>query len=126
MDKDCLINKKICFYVENHNQSEYIQNYLFSLGFVWISIQKNFEKGHGVGTNIKSELINQVKLFKYPIVFFIDYDVSFYFKYYISTSYFNITDEVFNSRIELYDGKIYKIVKCDNFIRKIKLNSLKQ
>lgn len=118
MNKEYLVNKRICFFVMNHNESEYIQEYLFGLGFAWFST-----------LNVK-----KVKMLNYPILIFTEYDNDLFGveNYYLSTSKLSdITNQnntytnPSNSINIMFCGVKYKLLKCNNFIRKIKLKSLK-
>lgn len=108
MDKKYLIENNIYFRIENSEESEYIQKYLFELGFVWFQYD-GFEY---VFMSYKKIIPFSI----YPVLLFTNYNLKY--KYHITTTKQNL-----NAKHQIHTGRC---VTYNKLIRKQKLKSLEK
>ena len=110
MDKEYIVKNKVYFRIENSEESEYIQNYLFDLGFVWLDrLYDNF------GSRFFSS-------HKKILSFSTNYNKNF--NYYITTNigYTNNYLLLFIKQRQIHTGFI---ITCTKLMRNQKLEFLK-
>ena len=114
MNKEYIVNNKICFLVKDYKESEYIQNYLFSLGCNWSS--------HNWSSHKYNQIIN---FSNYPKIIFVDKNLDLSKKKHEYKYDMSHSDKDYGG-IKGYNSLMLglSIIKVNQMLRKYKLNRL--